>query len=148
MTQPSPIHVAPTSLRRVADLPYFGQAEAVLRRLDPWWHVAGELRTYSVHFEREVDGKCPTCGCDCGEWSDTDDETVEVEARSPEEAEELAKAIMADRAGWEFVSVGKPSLPKIALPDEFQAVEAVAHIAKQILWLRPKAAPSNLERAG
>jgi hypothetical protein len=131
-----PLHIEPAALRRLASLPHFGQAEAILRKLDPWWHFAGELRTYRVVFECEVDGTCPTCGCDCGEWSETEDEEVEVEARSPEEAEELATAIMAPRAGWYFVSVVKPKPRDVELPDDLRALEAVANIANQIRWLR------------
>jgi hypothetical protein len=130
------VAITPEHVRFLAAMPFCGQADVLIRTIDPWWRIVGELRTYKVSFVREIDGECPTCGCDCGEYTDTERKTIEVEARSPEAAEERAQSIMDRRElGWEFVSVEKPRPPKIKMPPEIEAAKVVEQIAAQIRWV-------------
>ena len=109
------------TLRRLADLPRYGWAEALIRRVDPLWKTSGCL-SFEVSMERGDEG-CPDCGgaC-CGDYADLERKTVSVAAVSIESALKVAEQEMLDKGetGWEAVSAD-PIICTAQVPKEYLA---------------------------
>lgn len=119
----------PATLHKLAALPAYGWAEALVRRVNPYWHAPDGPYRFKVDL---VDGEeideCPHCGCSCGhyeappvlkkyEW---------VEAETEDEAREAAET---ENPGWEAVYVHPPKFPTAEVPDEYLAWFAEAEAA-------------------
>ena len=113
----------PKTLRKLADLPRYGWAQALVRRAYPLWGVSpDELVTFRVRVERGDEG-CPYCdGRGCGEIRDYVSKTITVEATSEEAALEAAEQEMADKGeiGWGATSA-IPVVCSAKVPDEYLA---------------------------
>ena len=103
-------------LQKIAALPYYGQAIAVLRRVDPFWKFeTGELREFLVVGYRYEEAECPTCGCDCGGYEAQKSKDFLIEAVTAEEAIEIAEI---QHKGYSEFEVKPPRYPA-DLPKEF-----------------------------
>ena len=99
----------PETLHKLAALPFYGQAEAVVRRIDP-------PAVWTVQLERwtsDHDKPCPHCGGYDGDWTDRQTKKVEVVASSEDEAERLA---MVDNKGWVFERAIVPTAATAVVP--------------------------------
>jgi hypothetical protein len=109
------------TLRRLADLPRYGWAEALIRRVDPLWK-AGDCLSFKVSLERGDEG-CPNCGgaC-CGDYSDLERKTLLVDAASAESALDEAEQEMLDKgeAGW-IARSATPIVCTAEVPKEYLA---------------------------
>jgi hypothetical protein len=99
----------PETLHKLAALPFYGYAEALVRRIDPWWHAPEPPYTFMVHLGR--DKTCSCCGQRCEE-----EKTVEVEAADTEAAEEIA---LAANKGWFVFGISNPKFPTVDVPAKF-----------------------------
>ncbi|QVJ07662.1 hypothetical protein L7H23_01120 [Sphingopyxis sp. BSN-002] len=98
----------PATIHALAALPYFGQAEAVIRRIDPFWKVdLSEPVPFKVELSRG-------CDCDCPHCMYSEDKAVTVYARSEEEAMEIAEEEHGD---WEAVRARLGPVPTASVSD-------------------------------
>jgi glutaredoxin len=107
---------APETLRKLGELPYYGWAEALVRRVDPLWKfpLEGPL-CFTVKLERGEDA-CPHCGCDCN--SLLEKKSIEIEAEDADEAERLAEK---QNKGWIAVAADLPKIAQASVPPEYLA---------------------------
>jgi len=96
-------------LREVAALPFYGQAQQIVRMRDPLWKSEiGEPRIFKVSIEK-------VCGCNCPHCIEEESKTVDVEAVSGEQAAALAEAEYSE---WEIIDVRLPRCG-CEVPDDF-----------------------------
>lgn len=110
----------PATLHKLAALPAFGWAEALVRKVDPWWHAPEGPYSFKVAMvDGEETDECPTCGCTCGKYSSPVARMVVwVEAETEEQAETIAEA---ENPGWFADCVHPPKFPSADVPDEYLA---------------------------
>lgn len=104
------------TLHKLAKLPHYGWAEALVRRVDPLWKfpLEGPL-TFTVKLERGEES-CPHCGCSCNSLLER--KTVEIEAEVAEDAERIAEK---ENKGWFAVSAELPPVAQATVPEEYLA---------------------------
>lgn len=115
---PKPNLKEPATLKKLAALPFYGMAEAAVRTVDPLWKVILPA-VFIVKMEREnvIEGEtCPHCGSDEGEWSETETQTVKVEAVSEEDARKTAEFENPD---WYVKRVEFPKPMSSLVPPEY-----------------------------
>jgi hypothetical protein len=113
------IHIdftSPATLQKLADLPHFGMAEALVRRIDPWWHAPEPPYKFRVEIVSVEESECPTCGCDCCYESEVSD-VIEVVAANEDEALDLAAAECP--SAWSVQGILPPKFPTATVPPEF-----------------------------
>lgn len=99
----------PETLHKLAALPFYGYAEALVRRVDPYWHAPEPPYTYKVHL-----GQSERC-CSCGHY-DEKHKVVLIEASNEEEAETIAAR---ENKGWFVASVDTPKFPTASVPERY-----------------------------
>ncbi len=92
----------PETLHKMAALPHYGWAEALVRRVNPYWHAPDGPYQFKVDLQDgEETDECPTCGCTCGNYeAPVFKKHVWIEASNEEEAREIAET---ENPGWEAV---------------------------------------------
>ena len=110
----------PATLHKMAALPAYGWAEALVRRVDPWWHAPEGPYWFKVDLaDADEAAECPHCGCSCGNYSaPVIRKQVWVEAQTVDDAEALAEA---ENAGWVVECVHPPKFPTAEIPEEYLA---------------------------
>jgi hypothetical protein len=100
------------TIQRMAALPYYGQAEAIIRLKDEFWKVDPEAEhLFEVRLERS------DCDCNCPNCYSVELKTVRIEAYSAEEAESKAQDEHPD---WEVFGVRLPQDWRKRIPEDFQ----------------------------
>lgn len=103
----------PATLQKLAALPYYGFAEALIRRVDPKWKVE-PCHLFDVKLERGGED-CPLCGCSCSAPCEVKNLTIEAE--DEDEAERIAER---DNKGWFVVKVEPTIKPATAsVPERY-----------------------------
>lgn len=101
----------PSTLHKLAALPFYGYAEALVRRIDPYWHAPEPPYTYRVVVFRSE--RCCSCGQDKEE-----SKTLLIEAHDADEAEDIARL---ENKGWYVGTVQHPKFPSADIPKHFLA---------------------------
>lgn len=110
------------TLQRMAELPHYGWAEALVRRIDPLWKVRPEEPVaFRVTVERGSDG-CNKCdGECCGDVGDLERKQITVEAWDDESARAAAEEQMRAATGlldWEAMEA-TPKVTSATVPDKY-----------------------------
>ncbi len=103
---------ASLAVKRLAELPFYGQAEAIIRRVDPYWKVdLTEPHVWDVRLRQDCDCDCPNC-----DYYET--KTVQVEA-----VDEDAAILAAEDAhlDWEVDEAKMRPVPTAYVPEELVA---------------------------
>jgi hypothetical protein len=115
-------YTAPETIKLMAALPFYGQAEALIRAIDPLWKTElGEPREWEVMLEKWH-------GCNCC-YCEPETKFLTIEALTGAEAQEIAET---QNDGWEVSRVRLPPAPpfaepRITVPDEF-------HDKASVIW--------------
>ena len=100
----------PETIKKAATFPFYGQAESLIRTIDPLWKTdLGEPRLWKVRVERDTH----YCECEYCDRHDYERKTVAVEACTPDEAQAAAFEQLNDSPDWEVESI---TIDRAALP--------------------------------
>ena len=112
--------ITPAAISEAAKLPFFGQAMAVVRLIDPLWKVElSEERAWHVWLKRNSHHcVCPYC-----EREDLETHKFLIRACTPEEAEAL---VLEEQKGWGWEVKGVVPAEKLSVEIPASFYDALA----------------------